>query len=35
LVIKILELAGVVIEDQGIVQYANTKQQQSATQQKS
>jgi hypothetical protein len=35
LVIKILELAGVTIEDQGIVQYGNTKEQQLAAQQKS
>tara|TARA_R100000231_G_scaffold27751_5_gene24755 strand:+ start:4895 stop:5668 length:774 start_codon:yes stop_codon:yes gene_type:complete len=35
LVYKILELAGVIIEDQGIVQYANTKEQQLGQKQKS
>ena len=35
LVLKILELAGVIIEDQGVVQYANTKDSQISQQQKS
>jgi hypothetical protein len=35
LVVKILELAGVIIEDPNIVQYANTKQSQTEQQQKS
>jgi len=35
LVLKILELAGVIIEDQGVVQYANTKDSQIQQQQKS
>jgi hypothetical protein len=35
LVLKVLELAGVIIEDQGIVQYANTKESQISQQQKS